>query len=97
MSIEEFVVEQQFILLSWFSLVEEGEEDGECWDVFIIAEFVLEEGKLYDICECKEVADKRLLEDEGDIKQLVASMFDSPFPFIFTSSKLEDVEVSSHE
>ena len=75
-----------------FSFVEHGDVQGELCDVVTID---LEEKLLYDIEVCKEEDDNRLLEADGDIKQLLVSMFNSAFVFIFISSKLEDV--SSHE
>ena len=68
---------------------------GELCDVVTIDGPILEERLLYDIEVCKEEDDKRLFEADGDIKQLLVSMFDSALLFIFISSKLEDV--SSHE
>ena len=97
MSMEEFVEQQFMLLFIWFSLAEHGEEDGEFCDVLTIEGPIFEVKLLYDIDECKEEDDKRLFEEDGDIKQLLVSMFDSTLVFILTSSKLEDVEVSSQE
>ena len=94
----EVFAEQQFILLFiWFSLADDGEQDGELCDALTIDGLTFEEKLLYDIDECKEEEDSRLFEDDGDSKQLFVSMFDSTLVFIFASSKLEDVEVSSQE
>ena len=75
----------QFIL-SWFSLADD--EDGEDWREAVWMEGLILDGKACVIVwGCKEDEDNRLF--EGDTKQLLES--------ICTSSKLEVVEVSSHE
>ena len=88
---------QQFMLVSWVSVVEPGDDDGEAWEAIdrFVFSFVW---NVPDIDECmEEEADSRLLEYDGDIKQFAESILESPFPFKVTSSKLEDVELSSPE
>ena len=84
---------EQF-MISWFSLVEDGEEgDGELDDGFKTVKPTFE-GTLYATFVCNDEEDKRLL-DDGDIKQL--SIFESTLEFTLTSSKLDVVDASSHE